>query len=118
MINRLKRKFLIIGTVFMFILMTVLVLIMNIVNSYNVAADADSVLDMLSHDEEVMAIVRSRMNWELRNAVIEGTKALHREVSERELLGAFGYALSTECDDYMRIAFPEQYEEYNEKLKG
>ena len=51
MINRLKRKFLIIGTVFMFILMTVLVLIMNIVNYYNVAADADSVLDMLSQPE-------------------------------------------------------------------
>ena len=49
MINRLKRKFLIIGTVFMFILMSVLVLIMNIVNYHEVADDADSVLDVLSN---------------------------------------------------------------------
>ena len=48
MINKLKRKFLVIATVFMFILMTVLVLIMNIVNYYNVVRDADSVLDVLS----------------------------------------------------------------------
>ena len=90
----------------------------EIIKKMSIVERAVAVLDMLSHDEEVMAIVRSRMNWELRKAVIEGTKALHREVSERELLGAFGYALSTECDDYMRVAFPEQYEEYNEKLKG
>lgn len=48
MINRLKRKFLIAATVFMFILMTVLVLIMNIVNYHEVASDADSVLDVLA----------------------------------------------------------------------
>lgn len=48
MINRLKRRFLFIGTLFMFILMTVLVLIMNLVNYHEVTADADSVLDMLS----------------------------------------------------------------------
>ena len=48
MINKLKRKFLIIGTVFMFILMTALVLIMNIVNYYEVAKDADEVLDVLT----------------------------------------------------------------------
>ena len=48
MINKLKRKFLIIGTVFMFILMTVLVLTMNLINYSQVTADADSVLDMLS----------------------------------------------------------------------
>ena len=80
----------------------------EIIKKMSIVERAVAVLDMLSHDEEVMAIVRSRMNWELRNAVIEGTKALHREVSERELLGAFGYALSSECDDYMRVAFQEQ----------
>lgn len=48
MINKLKRKFLIIGTVFMFILMTILVLIMNMVNYHEVTSDADSVLDVLS----------------------------------------------------------------------
>ncbi|MBO4733347.1 MAG: HAMP domain-containing histidine kinase [Clostridia bacterium] len=48
MINKLKRKFLIIGTVFMFILMSVLVLIMNIVNYHEVVADADTVLDVIS----------------------------------------------------------------------
>ncbi|MBO4289083.1 MAG: HAMP domain-containing histidine kinase [Lachnospiraceae bacterium] len=48
MINKLKRKFLIIGTVSMFILMAVLVLIMNIVNYREVTSDADSVLDVLT----------------------------------------------------------------------
>ncbi|MBO4452985.1 MAG: HAMP domain-containing histidine kinase [Clostridia bacterium] len=48
MINRLKRKFILTGTVFMLILMTSLVLIMNIVNYQDVTSDADSVLDVLS----------------------------------------------------------------------
>ena len=47
MINKLKRKFILLSTVFMFILMTALVLIMNLVNFNEVAADADSVLDVL-----------------------------------------------------------------------
>ena len=47
MINKLKRKFLIIATVFMFILMALLVLIMNVVNYREVCKDADSVLDVL-----------------------------------------------------------------------
>ncbi len=48
MINRLKRKFLVMGTVFMFILMTVLVTIMNFVNYCGVTAEADSTLDVLA----------------------------------------------------------------------
>jgi len=47
MINKLKRKFLIIGTVFMFLLMALLVLIMNVVNYREVTSDADAVLDVL-----------------------------------------------------------------------
>ena len=47
MINKLKRKFILLSTVFMFILMAVLILIMNLVNFNEVAADADSVLDVL-----------------------------------------------------------------------
>ena len=48
MINKLKRKFLILGTVFMFILMSVLVLIMNLVNYREVVSESDSVIKMLS----------------------------------------------------------------------
>ena len=48
MINKLKRKFLLISTISMFVLMTVLVLIMNIVNYREVTSDADEVLDVLS----------------------------------------------------------------------
>lgn len=48
MINKLKRKLLIIGTVFMFILMTVLVLVMNLVNYREVASECDSTIDMLA----------------------------------------------------------------------
>jgi len=51
MINKLKRKFLLIGTAFTFILMTVLVLIMNLVNYREVTRDADAVLDVLSQPE-------------------------------------------------------------------
>ena len=47
MINKLKRKFLIMSTVFMFLLMSVLVLIMNIVNYREVTSDIDSILDVL-----------------------------------------------------------------------
>ncbi|MBO4419021.1 MAG: HAMP domain-containing histidine kinase [Oscillospiraceae bacterium] len=48
MINKLKRKFLMTGTVFMFILMTVLVLIMNLVSLRAVTSDVDSILDVLT----------------------------------------------------------------------
>ena len=48
MINKLKRKFLVTGTVSMFILMAVLVAIMNTINYRQVVTDADSVLDVLS----------------------------------------------------------------------
>ena len=48
MINKLKRKFLILGTVFMFILMSVLVLIMNLVNYREVVSETDAVIRMLS----------------------------------------------------------------------
>ena len=48
MINKLKRKFLIVATVFMFILMAVLLLIMNLVNYREVTSDADAVLDVLT----------------------------------------------------------------------
>lgn len=51
MIDRLKRKFLLIGTVFMFILMTVLVLIMNLVNYSEVVSESDSILDVLSRPD-------------------------------------------------------------------
>ncbi|MBO6061582.1 MAG: HAMP domain-containing histidine kinase [Clostridia bacterium] len=52
MINKLKRRFLILGTVFMFILMSVLVLIMNLVNYREVASESDRVLDMLCRPDE------------------------------------------------------------------
>lgn len=48
MINKLKRKFLILSTVFMFILMSVLVLIMNLVNYRKVVSETDAVIRMLS----------------------------------------------------------------------
>ena len=52
MINKLKRKFLLVGTLFMFLLMAVLVLIMNLVNYHEVTEDADSVLDMLEQQQK------------------------------------------------------------------
>ena len=55
MINKLKRRFLLIGTVFMFILMSVLVLIMNLVNYREVVNESDRVLDMLSRPDEAFS---------------------------------------------------------------
>lgn len=49
MINKLKRKFLLISTLSTFALMTVLVLIMNIVNYRGITSDVDSILDTLSN---------------------------------------------------------------------
>lgn len=48
MINRLKRKFLVLGTVFMFILMSVLILVMNAVNYHEVTSESDLTLDVLA----------------------------------------------------------------------
>lgn len=48
MIKKLKRKFTLLATVSVFVLMTVLVGIMNIINFSSVAAEADTVLDILS----------------------------------------------------------------------
>ena len=51
MINKLKRKFLLTGTAFMFILMSVLVLVMNLVNYREVVSESDQVIDMLSQPD-------------------------------------------------------------------
>ena len=48
MISRLKRKFIITATVSMFLLMTVLVLIMNLVNYYEVISESDQIMEILS----------------------------------------------------------------------
>ena len=48
MINRLKKKFVALATVFMFVLMAVLLLIMNTVNYYRVVSESNSVLDVIS----------------------------------------------------------------------
>ena len=48
MIHKLKRKFILLATVSMLLLMTVLVAIMNLVNYSQVVSDSDAVLDVLS----------------------------------------------------------------------
>ena len=51
MIKRLKKKFIILATASMLILMTILVGIMNIVNYSSVVTEADAVLDVLSQPD-------------------------------------------------------------------
>ena len=51
MINKLKRKFVILATVFMLVLMTALLLIMNSINYYAIISESDSILDMLSQPD-------------------------------------------------------------------
>ncbi len=48
MIHKLKRKFTVLATVSMFLLMTVLIIIMNLVNYSSVVNDSDTVLNVLS----------------------------------------------------------------------
>jgi len=48
MIHKLKRRFITLATVSMFVLMTVLVLIMNLVNYSSVVSESDAILDVLS----------------------------------------------------------------------
>lgn len=48
MINRLKRKFVALATVFMLVLMAALLLIMNSINYYAIISESDEILDMLS----------------------------------------------------------------------
>ncbi|MBQ7639216.1 MAG: HAMP domain-containing histidine kinase [Clostridia bacterium] len=51
MINRLKRKFILIATVFMLLLMAALLAIMNTVNYKAVTTESDEILDVLSQPE-------------------------------------------------------------------
>lgn len=48
MIKKLKRTFIILATVSMFVLMTILVGVMNIINYSSVVTEADTILDILS----------------------------------------------------------------------
>ena len=48
MIKKLKRTFIILATVSMFVLMTILVGVMNIINYSSVVAETDTILDILS----------------------------------------------------------------------
>lgn len=51
MIKKLKRKFIILATVSMLILMTVLISVMNLINFSTVTREADDVLSVLSHPD-------------------------------------------------------------------
>ena len=51
MINKLKRKFIVLATVFMLVLMAALLLIMNGVNYHEVVAESDRILDVLSQPD-------------------------------------------------------------------
>ena len=75
------------------------------------------VLDMLAHDQEVMDSVRVRMNWELRNAVIQGMKEHNRYPNPKDLDTIYGAILSDEVDEIMPIAFKELYEKYTEEFE-
>jgi len=51
MFKKLKRKFVLLATVSMLLLMTVLVLIMNIVNYSSIVSESDRILDLLSQQD-------------------------------------------------------------------
>ena len=78
MINKLKRKFLLVGTLFMFLLMAVLVLIMNLVNYHEVTEDADSVLDMLEQQQKERA--GQTLPWSIEDMLPFIPRGMSREV--------------------------------------
>ena len=89
----------------------------DIVRKMSIVERANAVLDMLAHDQDVMDIVRSRMNWEIRNAVVEGMNEMGRDFDEVEMLRTFGSILSDECDSNMGVAYPELFKEHTSHLK-
>ena len=54
MIKKLKKKFIILATVSMLVLMTVLILVMNLVNYRTVVVESDKVLNILKETSERM----------------------------------------------------------------
>ncbi len=55
MIDRLKRKFILLATVFMMILMAALITVMNTVNYYSVVSESDTILSVLSQHDAALS---------------------------------------------------------------
>ena len=76
---------------------------------------AHVILDVMSHDGDLMEVVRGRMNWELR-MVVEGSaekvrKEKFLDVPEKQVDETYGCLLTKEAEDVMRVVFPEELEE-------
>ena len=89
----------------------------DILRGMNIKERTEVVLDMLAHDQDVMDSVRARMNWEIRNAVIQGMKEHREHPDPRDVDKIFGGILSDEVDETMPAVFGELYEKYTEELE-
>lgn len=77
MIKRLKRKFILLATVSMFVLMTILVGIMNAINYSSVVTETDTIIDILSEPKTVLDFQQNPPDRPPR----EGNTPMPREMS-------------------------------------
>ena len=94
----------------------------DVLKGMNIKERSIAVLDMLAHDADVMQVVRSRMIFELREAIQESIDEIMKEdkrmhcnspmPSINELLGS---SLSNECDTVLPIIFPDDFESIAEE---
>lgn len=93
----------------------------NVLKGMSIKERSRAVLDMLAHDVDVMQVVRSRMTFEIREAIQESLEEINTEdiklhrseplPSINELLGS---SLSDECDRVLPIIFPDDFDAVNE----
>lgn len=93
----------------------------NVLKGMSIKERSRAVLDMLAHDADVMQVVRSRMTFEIREAIQESLEEINTEdiklhrseplPSINELLGS---SLSDECDTVLPIIFPDDFDAVNE----
>ena len=93
----------------------------NVLKGMSIKERSRAVLDMLAHDVDVMQVVRSRMTFEIREAIQESLEEINTEdiklhrseplPSINELLGS---SLSDECDTVLPIIFPDDFDAVNE----
>ena len=89
----------------------------DVLEGMNLKDRAYAVLEMLSHDADVMQIVRVRMNWEIRNAVFS-TLNKRRDVNiDQDTADAiYGQALFDEIDEVMPVLWNDEFVENTVRL--
>lgn len=87
--------------------------IADIMKNMTVKERTTLLLEVLSHDGDAMQGIRVRMNWEIRNAVMETLNEDSKgrmDSDHAEMI--YGQLLYKEIKEVMPILFKEEFEEY------